>query len=306
MPRLVAALLAALVLVAAAVARGEDAVTEEAVPVTPQLVKDASAKKLVASFDAAVKAVRKEEVAVDRKRAQIAALRELAASRGARIAKRLVEAAADADLETDARLFALKALPLQAEEGRTEVKRLARWLAEESEQDADDQKRGRIGVPVDRAGDPVTDTPEAQRALRAGAERARVLAAGLVALRELQHVPKDAAALLAPFLQSPYDELAVAAVATAQAWEARDVAPDLALLLRMYPRDNRWETGAVTHIGGTNASAKSAWMTLFGHPLKQRARPEVYRAVVACVSAWAGTTVADPESCDAWLATLKR
>jgi len=286
-------------------ARADDATIDTLAAATH--VRDGAARRLVSTFNAAVKAARNDESTLVRRQNELAALRELTAGRHVRVAKRLAKAAADHGLDVETRLFALRALPLQGNGGKDQAKRVEKWLQAAATQDSDDRKRGRVGLPVDRrSGEFLVDTPEAKRALREGETRARLLAAGLAALRVLEHAPKHPADLIRPFLQSPYDVLAVAAVDAAQAWDARQVLDELSLLLRMYPRENRWETGAVTHIGGTNASAKATWMALFGHPLKQRARPAVHRAIVACVSAWAGKTISDPETCDAWIATMKR
>jgi hypothetical protein len=272
-------------------------------PVEPSAVSTASARKLVSAFAATLKSARKEELTLRRRKLELAGLRALAAGRHERVAKCLVETVATGDVLVETRIAALRAFPLQGKGAVRHVSRLDKWLRGESRKDAEDIRGGRIGVPVDRrTGDPVTDTPAARRALREGEARARLLAAGIATLREMKHEPKKAASLLLPFLQSPYDELAVAAVEAAQSWEARELACELAVLLRMYPRAHRWETGAVTHLGGTNASAKAEWMRLFGHPLKQRARPAVHRAVVACASAWAGSKVADARALEAWIA----
>jgi hypothetical protein len=296
---------AALVVLFATWVRADTAEVAEPLP-APVDVRSAEARKAVSACSSALKTARKHKSREERLSSERDALRDLVAARSARVAQQLAALAADDRLLAPTRVLALRALPLQGEHGAEVADRVARWLADESEQEADARREGDIGVPVDRrSGEPVVDTPEAEAALRAGAERARLLAAGIRTLRELEHEPRAPDEVLRPLLQSPFDDLAVAAVEAAQAWDARGVADELALLLRMYPRENRWETGAVTHLNGTNASAKAAWMALFGHPMKQRPRPELYRALLACASAWAGREMTDSASCANWLASLE-
>lgn len=272
-------------------------------PAEPSAVSTASARKLVSAFEATLKSARKKGKESRRSKLELGGLRTLTAGRHERVAKCLVETVAAGDVLAETRIAALRSFPLQGKGAVRHVSRLDKWLARESRKDTEDFRNGRIGVPVDRrTGDAITHTPAAERALRRGEERARLLAAGIATLRAMKHEPKKAGGLLLPFLQSPYDELAVAAVDAAQSWDTRELACELTVLLRMYPRAHRWETGAVTHLGGTTASAKAEWMRLFGHPLKQRARPALHRAVVACASAWAGTKITDAKTFEAWIA----
>jgi hypothetical protein len=144
---------------------------------------------------------------------------------------------------------------------------------------------------------------EARAAIEAGKARARVVAAALRCAADLGWRPKDAADVLRPLSQSAYDDLAVAALDTAARWKDHEALPDVLRLFRMYPKENRWETGSVVHAGGTNASAQAEWNRWFGHPLKQRPRPEVHRAVLRTAEAIAGRRFETPEALAEYIET---
>jgi hypothetical protein len=70
----------------------------------------------------------------------------------------------------------------------------------------------------------------------------------------------------------------------------------------MYPDESRWETGAVVDLAGTNATARARWMVRFGHPGKQRARPEVVLAIRDALRRVTGTGFDSPEGLEGYLA----
>jgi hypothetical protein len=69
----------------------------------------------------------------------------------------------------------------------------------------------------------------------------------------------------------------------------------------MYPRENRYETGSALDLSsiGTEATSKAKWMLVFGHPQKQRPRPEIVKAIKRCVEELTGTEVEDPGDLEA-------
>lgn len=220
----------------------------------------------------------------------------------ARVGSRLLELACDDDTPGDAAEAAFRLLAKQPDAVKKLVPKVVRWLGATSKAAADALAKGDIGVPIDRrTGEPVPDNAERRKAIAAGERTARAVTGALALLIDIDVRPKEIVGLLRPFLQSPHDRLAEATLTVMEAWKLDDLARELLDLFHMYPRSNRWETGAVVHISGTNASAKAAWMTLFGHPLKQRARPAVYARIVSCASSFAGAKVETPEDFQAWL-----
>jgi len=103
------------------------------------------------------------------------------------------------------------------------------------------------------------------------------------------------------FPQDPSDGLVVGVLDVVGAWKAWPTLPDVLALYRCYPDPARRETGAVTDLDGTNASARATWIVLFGHPEKQRARPDVVKGLRRALESVTGTAFADPESLDAYL-----
>jgi hypothetical protein len=152
-----------------------------------------------------------------------------------------------------------------------------------------------------RTGEADTESAEGKTALTASAARDRMVAAGFRALLALGHHQRFDAETLTGVLQSAEDGLVVAALEYAGRFKLEGVLPEVHRLFRMYPRDNRWETGAVVDAGGTNASAKAAWMRTFGHPGKRIPRPLVVAAIRSAVKAMTGVEVEDPEDLAALL-----
>jgi HEAT repeat protein len=178
---------------------------------------------------------------------------------------------------------------------------VARLLVAEAEVEAKSITRN-YGLPVDpKSGDLILDTPEARRAI---AEAEARNAMRLDALRCLEalgyHDPADVEPLCT-LLQSPHDGLVIGMFGTLGRWKAWAALPAILDLYRMYPSPSRWETGSVVDRSGTNATAKATWMTKFGHPNKQRPRPEVVQALVASLEAITGDRFKAPEDLEEYL-----
>lgn len=190
-----------------------------------------------------------------------------------------------------------EALGAQHVAARKVVPALETRLRAEAAAEAARIERGDPGFRVDpRTGEADLYGPEGRARLQATARRAVMLRALLRALVTLGWAPSKDPPDLVPFLQDPCDELVVAVLrhlARQGAWPAL---PGVLSLFRMYPTAATWETGAIEHAGGTNATAKAEWLVVFGHPQKQRARPKVHAALVAALKELTGEDLASPEA----------
>jgi hypothetical protein len=181
---------------------------------------------------------------------------------------------------------------------------LGEILRKEAELEKERIAKGDAGFRVDpRSGDADLTSEEGRARLEATERRGHMLAALLRAVEALGWDPGKAPPDLAPLLQHPSDAVVLGALSRIQAWEDWSALPAVHELLQMYPTDVSWETGAVVDLAGTNATAKATWMVRFGHPDKQRARPDVHAAIVRTISAISGETITTPERLASWLAT---
>ncbi|MCA9317126.1 MAG: hypothetical protein KDB73_16680, partial [Planctomycetes bacterium] len=165
-----------------------------------------------------------------------------------------------------------------------------------------DRERSRIakadpGVRIDpRTGDDDTYSPEGQAVYEATARAGRAMATLLTGLLEAGWSPdarKDVD--MSPLLQCPDDVVVVSALKLIAVGKDERALPEMLELFRQYPEPARYETGGVVDRGGTNATAKAAWMVRFGHPDKRRARPHVHAALRAAVLAVLGRDVHTPD-----------
>ena len=179
---------------------------------------------------------------------------------------------------------------------------LTRRLATELEAEAKRIQRGRTNYLIDvRTGDADATSKEGLAALAATEQRAVMMLAILNALDALGWPPGKKAPDLTPFLQDPHDDLAAGVLKRLGAWKAWHALPQMHFLYRMYPASESWETGAVEQAGGTDATAKAAWMRLFGHPGKQRGRPTVHAALMVALKAITGADFVSPDALGAYL-----
>lgn len=181
-------------------------------------------------------------------------------------------------------------------------KKLLEHLAAAAEAERKREAAGSPGFPVDpRTGEPALDTKEGREAVEAMTARSRVALAAIRALEALA-VPAGANALAwTPLLQDPNDDLVVATLCGLAAGTCMEALPAILELYRMYPLPNTWETGAVTDLSGTNASAKAKWMVRFGHPDKHKARPKVVQAIGKALTALTGRSFDSPEALQEWM-----
>jgi len=276
------ALLASLLLLAAAARadRGEPA-TDEA------------AEEAIERFEKAAK----DEDPEGRR----AAAEALGALRHEEVADRLL-GALRRERDPLVRAAILEGLGRQRESAKEVGPKVERLLMKEAEEVAERRRKGDPGFPLDpRTGEPDPDDPETKAALLALEKRDRARAAALRCLLDLGYRKRAGAEAVEPLLPSACDPLVVAALDAIAAWELWEALPEVLALHRMYPRKDRWETGAVVHAGGTNATAKKEWMTVFGHPGKRTARPEVVTAIRSAVEKLTGREVDSPAELEALL-----
>jgi hypothetical protein len=163
---------------------------------------------------------------------------------------------------------------------------------------------GDPGFPLDpRTGDPDLDGVAGKAALARLAARDRMIAAGMRCLLSIDYHERLDATVVTPFLQSAEDDLVVVTLEAIARYEMWPALPAILDLFKMYPRDNRWETGAAHDFSGTGTtlSAKLLWMLYFGHPKKRIPRPRVVQALKDAVKELSGVEVEDPADLSAML-----
>jgi hypothetical protein len=184
---------------------------------------------------------------------------------------------------------------------------LARQLREAAEGETARMAKGDAGFLVDpRSGDADTKSAEGRAHFAAARARWGGVLQLLQALRALGWDDTREAGLLLPFVQTADDGLVVEVLTQLRRYPADAVLPALLELFRMYPTPYTWETGAVVDLAGTNATAKAKWMLRFGHPDKQRARPQVVEALIATIEAVSGRRCETPEETAALLTSQSR
>lgn len=281
-------------------AQAEESESPPPAPLVTPTERDA--KAAIKEFDRALKKIGKRASTEERARIEGELLTPFVLLSHADVAERLTEFVTDERHAMSSRVQALDGLRRHEDLLVEQVPALTKWLSKAAEAVADRRAKGDIGVPIDkRTGEAEKDTPEARAAMQRSRQEGALFAGTLEVVLEHGERPRKPEELLGPFVQHPFDDLVVVTLRAAREWDVQDIAKDVVMLLRMYPTVASWETGAVTHISGTNASAQAAWMRLYGHPDKQRARPAVYRAVTETLTAWAGREIKTPQDADAWL-----
>jgi hypothetical protein len=235
------------------------------------VVSDADVRKALEVFG---KAVRSREAGE-----RIVAVRDLGVLVHEKVAARLVRLVKTED-DHEVLGVVFESLRRQRPFAEKIVPGLAARLESEAEEAAERLVKGDAGFRIDpRTGDADTSSPEGRRLLQETRQRAVAFVCLIGTLDALGWQPKGRLPDLTAFLQDPHDDLVVAVLGKLQAWKDRSCLAAVLDLYRMYPTESSWETGAVIDLAGTNATAKAKWMVRFGHPEKQRARPEVARAI---------------------------
>lgn len=222
------------------------------------------------------------------------------------IADRLLRIATG-DEPPDLREAAFRTLALQGGEAARAAPRVAAWLVAEERASRKALARGDFGLPVDRrSGEPILDGEEGRAALEEKRARGRARAAAVDLLRAWEFRSDACGEALRHFLQDGSDALAVAVLRTLSDWRDPRFLPDILALFRMYPAPNRWETGVVIDISGTDASARAKWMAVYGDPEKRRPRPAVHEAIRSAAERITGEACATPGALEALIASPKR
>ena len=163
-------------------------------------------------------------------------------------------------------------------------------------------RKGDAGFLVNpRTGKADTASAEGQAKLVACSERDKMVTAGFRCLLAHDFHERLDAETVAHVLQSPDDELVEAALAHIARFKLYAALPAIHRLFRMYPRENRWETGAVLDVRGNNATAQATWMVHFGHPRKQIPRPRVVAAIKKVLKELLDREVEEPADLEALL-----
>lgn len=280
-------------LAARAAAEGAAGAAGAALPAESAPLGDEAAAAAVARLRSGLK----EKEAVRR----ADAIRQHGAGAHARVAAELLRVlAADPDpLVAEA---ALSMLMLQRRSSPRILPALVRWLDQHAEAESARARRGDPGFPLDpRTGAPALDGPAGRAALELLAARSRAATEALRCVRALAPEPPRSAAAWAPLLGDAHDPLVAEVLDAFAAWRVTSALPEILALYRRYPAPGSWETGAVVHLGGTDASAQRAWMVLFGHPDKQRARPLVVAAIERALPALTGRPFTGPEELATYL-----
>lgn len=269
------------------------ALAGDAAPPAAAQATDRDADAAIAAFDAGRSGKTSAEL-----RKLVATL---AAVRHPKVTERLAAVAEDDAAAADLRAACFEQLALRGADAKSLASRVGRWIAKASDEEREALLKGDFGVPVDRRTGDVPKGRETDVAIAKGRAKAMVHAAALRCAVALGWKPKEPAEFLRPFVQSAFDELVIPALEVIAQWKESEALPDLLKLYRLYPRENRWETGAVVDTAGDNASAKRAWNNYFGHPLKQQPRPNVVRALKTTLEALSGQRFTSPEALDTWM-----
>lgn len=281
---LAAAIVGAVIAVSAAGRADEVA----AAPVT-----DAEVRKAITAF---AKAWRKRDT-----EARVAAVRTLGNVDHAKAADRLFKILGKTD-DAVVQVEAYQALAKQTSSAKDVARKLATILRREAKAAQKRIRKGDLGFRLDpRTGQADVDSEEGMRALAESESRSRRMHAVLAAYRALSEDPPDDADDLTILLQDPYDALVVETLGAFARWQTQDALLSILDLYRMYPEENRWETGEVVQGGGTDATAKAEWMTRFGHPSKHTHRPLVVQALRAALEELTGEAQGTPEALETWM-----
>ena len=258
-----------------------------------QGASDADARIAITAFS---KAWKKKDV-----EARIDALHHLGEVDHPKVAARLMKTLGKVDVPR------LRAAVFEALSGQ---QRAAEKVARKAENFLDkavraEQKRirkGQLGYRVEpRTGEADVDSEEGKQILAETAARGRMICAALKCYRRMSDVEPEEIRDLALFLQDPLDDLVIEMLQALATWKTKQVYPELLLLYSMYPEEYAWESGEVVQGGGTDASAKAEWMVRFGHPDKQKRRPEVVKALRACLTTLTGVEKETPDALKVWM-----
>jgi hypothetical protein len=259
----------------------------------PEATKD-EARQVVQVFAGAIRA-REPEL-------KIAAIDMLGAVNHPLVAEQLL---AQAGKLKDPALLApvFRALANQRAAAAKVGPKVGRLLLAEATREQERITRGDAGFPIDpKTGEPAQDTPEAKRALAETKARGAMLAEAVRCLETLGSDEPADVKTLAALLQNPCDDVVIETLRLLGRRRAFHALPAMLDLYRMYPEPGAMDTGFIVKDDGQSAAGRKKWLALFGHPMKQRARPSVVKVLKETVEQITGKPMEAPRALGEYLA----
>jgi hypothetical protein len=108
--------------------------------------------------------------------------------------------------------------------------------------------------------------------------------------------------MLAALLQYPHDEVAVETLRLLARRRSFHALPAMFELYRMYPDSGAMDTEFIVKEHGMSADGRRKWLALFGHPVKQRSRPAVVKALQEASEQITGKPMGAPRALGEYLA----
>jgi hypothetical protein len=181
--------------------------------------------------------------------------------------------------------------------------KVGRFVLAEAKEDEQRLTRGEAGFPIDpKTGEPAQETPEAKQALVETKTRGAMLVEALRCLDALGSREPSDEKTLAALLQDPCDEVVVETLGLLGRRRSFQALPAMYELYRMYPEPGAMDTGFIVKEHGMSADGRKKWLALFGHPMKQRARPAVVKALQEALERMTGKKVESPRLLGEYLA----
>ena len=200
-----------------------------------------------------------------------------------------------------------RALSAQSAPGERVMKKVAKWLVAEAKEERNRIRRVMPQVRVDpRTGEVDVTSEDGRLRLETTRARSLVLREAMLCVRLFFREPPKEAHELGVLLQDPHDGLVIETLRAFGAWRLEAALPDVHALFQMYPTERSWDTSHVLTRAGNDRIAKGIWLVQFGHPGKQRTRPEVVDAIHTCLQAVTGRRFETPAQVEAWIRDPKR
>ena len=234
---------------------------------------------------------------------RVEAIRVLGRSDHPRIAAQLMKLQKSKRNAPEIQAALFEALAVQRQARRKVVKQVAAWLRTEAKAMRKRFCGSTPGFRVDpRTGDPDLTSEEGLLVLEETKARGAVLREAVLCLRKLSTEPPKDAEKLKVFLHHPHDGLVAETLAAIGKWELRDAMPELLELYRMYPTRCTYDTSIWQAAARLNEQhARATYTMRFGHPDKRRSRPEVYRALHACLESLTDRRFKNPDDLARWM-----
>jgi hypothetical protein len=105
---------------------------------------------------------------------------------------------------------------------------------------------------------------------------------------------------IAALLLHPVDEVVIAAFGVLGDWKEARAYAEIVSFWKLYPKENRWETGSTTVGKGGDYAAWLKWKKKYGGPEMRRPRPNCVRALKAAVAKITGEKIDTHEKFQKW------